>query len=219
MSIPSHRLAVFMLVVLTCGCAQTAMVDTAPAPRRSALRVVAHAVGGAVVGGWAGYMTSQIAWSDWRQEPGRGAQRVRFTITGAAVGSVMGALIGNHGHHAAVDLTPQPPVRPLAPAAGPITEDQIRASSARTVTELLRRLRPQWLRMRGRDVLRTGADPHAAQGVRVYMNGELLGGLSTLDQVSIDTVTRVEFLDPGSAVLRWGAGNEDGAILLSTEAP
>jgi hypothetical protein len=44
----------------------------------------------------------------------------------------------------------------------------------------------------------------------------LLGGLDTLDEVSIDAVTGVQFFDAAAAVLRWGAGNEDGAILLST---
>ena len=70
------------------------------------------------------------------------------------------------------------------------------------------------------DVLRVGGNPPAANGVQVYLDGELLGGLSTLDQVSIDLVTGIQFIDPGPAVLRWGAGNEDGAILLTTqEAP
>jgi hypothetical protein len=218
MSIRSSRPAVSMLVVLTCGCARVNGVETAPAPHRSTVRVVAHAVGGAVVGSWAGYFMSQVAWSDWRQEPGRGAQRVRFTIAGGALGLAVGAFIGSRGPHVDLDPTQLRPARPLA-ATGPITSNEIRASSARTVSELLRSLRPQWLRMRGQDVLRPGGDARAAQGVLVYLNGELLGGLSTLDQVSIDTLTGVEFVEGGTAVVRWGTGNEDGAILLSTEGP
>ena len=86
------------------------------------------------------------------------------------------------------------------------------------MTQLLREMRPQWLRSRGVDVLAPHQDPVEAPGVRVYLNGELLGGLDTLDEVSIDAVTRIEFLDASAAVLRWGAGNKDGAILLTTGA-
>jgi hypothetical protein len=53
-------------------------------------------------------------------------------------------------------------------------------------------------------------------GVRVYVNGELLGGLETVDEVLIHAVTRIEFLDAAAAVLRWGAANDDGQILLTT---
>ena len=114
-----------------------------------------------------------------------------------------------------------PPFKPQTVAADmsrPITADEINSSSARTVTELVRQLRPQWLRSRGTDVLRPNVDPTEAHGVRVYLNDGLLGGLDALDQVSIDAVTRVEFFDVGPAVLRWGAGNEDGAILLTTRS-
>lgn len=219
-SIRSHRLVVSILAMLTCACAHAVDLQTAPAPRRPVLRVVAHAVGGAVVGSWAGYLASQVAWSDWRQDPGRGAQRVRFTVAGGAVGLLMGALIGHQGHQQVLaEPLLSAPVERLAPG-GPITTDEIRASSARTLTELLRRLRPQWLRTRGQDVVRSGADQPARHGLQVYLNGHLLGGLNSLEQVSIDTVTGVEFIEPGAAVLRWGVGNEDGAILISTyEAP
>jgi hypothetical protein len=61
-----------------------------------------------------------------------------------------------------------------------------------------------------------GRDPLAAPGVRVYLNGNLFGGLDALDQVAVDALTGVAFLDGSAAVLRFGTGNEDGAILLST---
>jgi hypothetical protein len=50
----------------------------------------------------------------------------------------------------------------------------------------------------------------------VYLNGSLLGGLETLDQVSIYSVTSAQFFDAPVAILRWGAGHDDGAILLLT---
>jgi hypothetical protein len=211
MSIRPHGFAVSLMVVLTCGCATSTHVASAPAPRRSVLSGVAYVVGGLVVGSWAGYMMSQVAWSDWQQNPDLGSQRLQFTVVGGAMGMFAGALIWSQ---APQGPTTTMPGLPLAPAGGPITADEIRASHARSVTELLRLLRPQWLRMRGQDVLGS-----TAEGQRVYLNGELLGGLSSLDHVSIDAVTRVEFVDAGDAVLRWGIGNEDGAILLSTQVP
>jgi len=186
-----------------------------PPPRQaqhSALRVALYTVGGAVVGGWTGYVGAQVVWSDWRNEPGRSNQRLRFSVAGAAIGMVAGLLIGTRAP-AAVAPVPAVPVS----AHQAITESVIRASAARSLTQLLREVRPQWLRARGVDVLTPSHDRLQAAGVRVYLNGELLGGLDTLDEVSIDAVTRIEFYDAGAAVLRWGAGNEDGAILLTTQ--
>ncbi len=182
---------------------------------RSVLHVVAYAVGGSLIGAWAGYMTAQVARSDWDNAPGRSAQRIRFSLAGAGVGLVAGTLIGRRQSEPGPTLPPAPQTAPPL-LTRPITEREIDSSTARSVTELVRQLRPQWLRSRGTDVLRTNADPTYAHGVRVYLNGSLLGGLDVLDQVSIDAVTRVEFFDVGPAVLRWGAGNEDGAILLTT---
>jgi hypothetical protein len=185
--------------------------DPRPAAQRHSWPHVAiYGAGGAILGGWAGFMASQIAWSDWRDGPGRSAERLRFSLVGAALGLVAGTLVGRRPPaEAAVPVPSSSPIR------GPITRAQIRASSARTLTQLLRELRPEWLHNRGVDILMRGV-PVPVSGVRVYLDGELLGGLDTLDEVSIDAVTGVQFFDAAAAVLRWGAGNEDGAILLST---
>lgn len=211
------RLRVWLLVVpLIAGAASSAAAQAVPEPRSgSVLRVVAHAAGGAILGGWGGYVTSQVAWSDWQNPEGRGAHRIRFSVTGAALGLLAGVMVGRRGPGAAPTPGERPPIAPLSHTR-PITAEEIRASSARSVTELLRTLRPQWLRSRGADVLRPNGDPLAAHGVRVYLNGGLLGGLETLDQVSVYAITGVEFFDTAAAILRWGAGNDDGAILLLT---
>lgn len=179
----------------------------------SALHIALWAVGGAIVGGWTGYVASQVARSDWSNAGGRGALRLRFSLGGAGLGLIGGFLAGHH----APTRSPIPAWPQTDIGQGPITEKDIRASTARSVTELLRDKRPQWLRERGVDVLQPRTDPPSnIRGRRVYVNGQLLGGLRALDDVSIDVVTRIEFLDAGAAVSRWGAGNEDGAILLTT---
>jgi hypothetical protein len=224
----------FCLLILTLPAVGAAPISAQapPRPPNSPLRIVAHVVGGALLGSWAGYVTSQVAWSDWQGRTGRSAHRIRFSVTGGAVGLLAGSLLGTHRNKSKsvpAPLWERPVQRQMA--TGPITADEIRASPARTLTELLRTLRPLWLRSRGTDVLRpdlpsvgdaptTGAvladDPRAASGVRVYLNGTLLGGLDALDQVSVQSITGAQFFAAAAATLRWGAGNEDGAILLTT---
>jgi len=99
-----------------------------------------------------------------------------------------------------------------------IDAEEIRASSARSGIEVLRELRPQWLRARRTDLVHQGDDKVEAHGERVYLNGSLLGGLEALDHVSIDVITGIRFFDAAAATLRWGAGHADGAILLTTAA-
>lgn len=179
------------------------------------VRVVLWAVGGAIVGGWTGYVASQVARSDWSDASGRGALRLRFSLAGAGLGLIGGFFAG---HRAPARSLP-PVWRPTDVRDGPIAEQEIRASMARSVRELLREKRPQWLRERGVDVLQPRSDPLSeTRGRHVYLNGQLLGGLQAIDDVPIDVVIRIEFLDAGAAVSRWGAGNEDGAILLTTGA-
>jgi hypothetical protein len=194
--------------------AQAALRSRGPSP----LRILGYAVGGAAVGSWAGYVASQVTWSDWSNSEGKSAHRIRFAVAGAAVGLAAGVVMGIHRTGPTVLAPPH-----LAPPLlnRPITEQEIRNSHTRRVTELIRSLRPQWLRARGRDVLQLdslhlGQDPLAARGVRVYLNGNLLGGLDALDQIAVDALTGVSFLEASAAVLRFGAGNEDGAILLTT---
>ncbi len=200
--------------------AAQAQADPGP-PGRSVLHVLGYALGGAVVGSWAGYVTSQVTWSDWQDTDGRSGYRLRYAAGGAALGLVAGLVLGTRPTGVAPTVPLGPPrLAPPLPNRS-ITENEIRRSSARSVTELIRSLRPQWLRSRGRDVLQVdslhvGQDPLAAQGVRVYLNGNLLGGLDAMDEVAVDALTGVSFLEGNAALLRFGAGNKDGAILLTT---
>jgi len=186
--------------------------------RRSLLTTVLFGAGGAVLGGWAGYMTSQIVWSDWQRvsRPG-GINRLHYTLTGAGIGAVVGAVIGRHSPSAG---TPGTPVFGLRPA---ITTEQIEASATRTVQELILLLRPQWLNPRGSDLLLvadSSAQPpppgSAADVIRVYLDGELLGGPDELAEIPTPQVLRVEYYDMKAATLRWGAGHSHGAINVIT---
>ncbi len=185
----------------------------ASATHHSFLRTALYGAGGAVLGGWGGYLTSQIVWSDWQEisRPG-GIDRMRYTLTGAAIGTVIGAVIGYHGSGSA-------PGRPVFGTRPAITAEQIRASSAHNVLDLVQLLRPQWLNPRGNDIVQIndstaapipGADP--TDVLRVYMDGELLGGPDQLADIPTPQVERVEYYDMRAATLRWGAGHSHGAI-------
>jgi len=207
-------------LVLTVTLPLSAQTDPAPSPYRrhqSLLHVVGYAAGGMVLGAWGGYMASQVARSDWTDTTGRGAERLRFSLGGAALGLLAGVFLGTRGGR----IVLAPPGRPRLPLPtnGPITAEQIRSSPARTLSELLRELRPRWVRERGTEILLpNGSELAATGGVQVYLNGTLIGGLQALDKVPIDAVTEIQFMDGQSAALRYGAAAEEGAILLTTAA-
>lgn len=195
--------------------AQTKPATSSFRRHQSLLHVMGYAAGGMVLGAWGGYMTSQIARSDWTDTTGRGVERLRFSLGGAALGLLAGIFLGTRGSR--IVLTPPGPPRLPPPANGPITAEQIRRSQARTLSDLLRELRPQWLRAAGtRVLLPNGQETTARGGTRVYLNGVLLGGLETLDRVPIDSVAGIRFMNGQAAALRYGASVEDGVILLTT---
>ncbi len=191
----------------------------APRSGHSLLDTILYGAGGAVVGGWAGYMTSQIVWSDWQKvsRPG-GPSRLHYTLTGAGIGALVGALLGHHVKPAAAG-----PVTPFFGTRPAITTDQIEASHTRTVEELIQLLRPQWLNPRGNDIIQVvdssalaSLDPPGADVVRVYLDGELLGGPDQLAEIPTPDALRVEYYDMRAATLRWGAGHSHGAINVIT---
>jgi hypothetical protein len=109
------------------------------------------------------------------------------------------------------------PGRPLANSNSVITEDEVRASTASNLYEMLQALRPHWLRNRGP----TGnTDVNLdQQGVRVYVERGLVGDLNALRQITTREVTTVEFLDAAAATYRLGQGNPSGAIVVHTGRP
>lgn len=100
---------------------------------------------------------------------------------------------------------------PRASLNGAITQEQIQGSSAANVLDLVRSLRPQWLRPRGTSRVGQGADQ-----VTVYMNNLRMGGVAQLRELSTSQVQSVEYLDGRRAQLRFGNGHEAGVILVTS---
>ena len=101
-----------------------------------------------------------------------------------------------------------------------ITEDEIAAlgESVRTAFGVVQRLRPAMLRVRTSQMSSPAAsngigssDPTAAD-VSVYLNGQRLGGLSSLDQIAVQQIRQIRYLNANDATTLLGTGNTGGAI-------
>jgi hypothetical protein len=110
-----------------------------------------------------------------------------------------------------------------------ILTDEIAASSAADAYTLVQSLRPQWLRVRGDNgrgapvSVGTGSGEtgvgqgFAAGSPNVYLNNARMGPADALRQISLSGVRYIRWFSAAQANLRWGAGNANGAILVSTE--
>ena len=73
---------------------------------------------------------------------------------------------------------------------------------------LVQRLRPQWLRKRGRNSLQQPGQ------IIVYVDDTEQGGPESMRGIDVIDVQSVEFLRPNEATMRYGSGHDNGAILI-----
>lgn len=112
-----------------------------------------------------------------------------------------------------------------------IVSEEIRSTSATNAFELVQSLRPRWLRISGRQTTRTQAtgtiNPMGGSGVAqvmdepeiiVYMNNTRFGTVESLRDLSVGSLSSLEFVTPAKATMRWGAGHMHGAIVVRTTA-
>jgi hypothetical protein len=226
----------------------------AAAPRTAARagnagKTALQTLGGALIGAGAGYLASQVAWSDWDKHSNSefAGRRLSFTLGGGAVGALAGLVLG-HGGESGVGRSPTTPYNPSRPThsmAAALTEDDLRASTALNLYQLLQAERPNWLTGRGVGNVRAGrpfhgppgttsAEPEeaptasalpaqgegdqatASEAPRVYLNGALIGDINTLRDMLVAETSRVEYLDTAQATYRFGAGNASGVILVTS---
>jgi hypothetical protein len=97
-------------------------------------------------------------------------------------------------------------------SANVITAEEIAASDARNLYELVERLRPRWLVARG------GSRSFGNEtGVLVYQGQTRLGGAEVLRQFRPDSARRLEYLDGTTAAATLpgiGSGHVAGAIVI-----
>lgn len=175
------------------------------------LTSIAHAVGGAIIGGWVGYVGAQVVKSDWDKETNGSfsSQRSAWVAGGMVVGLLGSRLIGRTG-----PVLDAPRPRPPQRDAVTITEREIREADVTNAYDLIYSLHREWLIPRGSNTLKETAGREAK--IVVYLDDVRLGGTSELRQIQVDGLTLAEFLGPARATYRFGSGHAHGAILLST---
>ena len=88
-----------------------------------------------------------------------------------------------------------------------------RGANAHTAMQLIRRLRPAWLRSRGSNSFTA---PGAMYPVVYVDNIRRPGGLSALFSIPSTEIRVMEFIGPADATTRWGTGHQAGVIRVMT---
>lgn len=88
----------------------------------------------------------------------------------------------------------------------------IAGTDAATVQDVIERLRPRWLRVRG--LVRDVAGNQLR--IQVYMDGSRRGGPEVLSSINPQTVQELRFVVPRDATIRYGMGHGAGAIEITS---
>jgi hypothetical protein len=94
-----------------------------------------------------------------------------------------------------------------------ITQREIEESALLDAFEIVRALRPEFLRTRGTSSFRV-TDPVEAQ---VYVDGVRTGNPDTLRRLPRDVLREIRYIDAREATTRYGTGHGAGAILVATK--
>lgn len=101
-----------------------------------------------------------------------------------------------------------------------ISSEEIDAERARFATayELVRTLRPSMLLTRGptSPTKSSGLPMPARRGIKVYLDGVDFGGVESLTTIPAESVLTVRTLSGLDATTRFGTGNAEGAIMITT---
>lgn len=106
--------------------------------------------------------------------------------------------------------TPAGP-QPHRPSSEITAQDIQKNPQFTNLYDLIAQLRPGWVLQRGPSSLMS--DPGAVQ---VHMNGNWLGTVDVLRNVSPAGVTSIQWLSPVDAGARFGFNHAHGAIVIST---
>lgn len=94
-----------------------------------------------------------------------------------------------------------------------IGPEELRTAAAANALDLVRSLRPMWLNKRGPQSL------HYEGEIVVYLSTARMGGVQALSEISVASLTSLQFLDVAAANYRFGPGHPYGAIVVSTALP
>jgi hypothetical protein len=89
-----------------------------------------------------------------------------------------------------------------------ITQAEIEATDVSTALDLIRRLRPEYLRARG--------GGSSIGPVAFYLDGVKQQSIDALATISKEIVREVRYLNATDATMRFGTDHTGGAVLVST---
>jgi len=93
-----------------------------------------------------------------------------------------------------------------------LTAEEIATIPARTAYEVVRQLRPEFLRS-------TRGPEDSSHRLLVYVDRVLRGGVEELNNVPAALVLEIRFLSAAEATMRYGEGNTVGALDVRTGPP
>jgi hypothetical protein len=98
-----------------------------------------------------------------------------------------------------------------------------RALDAKNAEDVIRRLRPHFMRRRSTGAIAPPVKEDNSRNqaavrteVQVYLNGTRQRGPEVLSGISRDAIIEIVYLDASDATTRFGTGNESGAIIVRT---
>ena len=93
-----------------------------------------------------------------------------------------------------------------------ITADEITDSHESNAYDAINRLRPLFLKSRGRTTLNTGASGYAT----VFVDGQVYGNLNTLKGIPAPQIKQIHYYNGPDAVTRYGMQYGSGVIAVDT---
>lgn len=100
-----------------------------------------------------------------------------------------------------------PPDSTLGGDPDVITRQQIETLGMGNALDVIRRLRPNWLRSRSA----TGREEPV-----VYVDAARRGGIQSLSYVSVEIIDEIRYFSGPDATTRFGTGHRGGAIVIRT---
>jgi hypothetical protein len=89
-----------------------------------------------------------------------------------------------------------------------ITEQEIAASAESNGFDAVSKLRPMFLKTRGRSTINSGGSEYAS----VFLDGQYFGELSSLRNIPANQIQEIRYLNGPDAVSRYGMRYGSGAV-------
>jgi hypothetical protein len=94
-----------------------------------------------------------------------------------------------------------------------ITEQEIAASNESNVYDVVNRLRPMFLKTRGRSTINAGGSEYAS----VFLDGQFYGELGSMRNIVASQIQEIRYLSGPDAVSKYGMRYGSGAVDVRTK--